>query len=205
FSNNVELGFLRRLPTGSLFGAVYYRHTAGVTERIQRVNPDGTSITRPENLATSDNLGVELSANHRLYNWLNLNADLNLFYEFVDGGSAFSDLRAETFAWFTRATAKFEVSERTEGQIRVNYRAPRQTTQGRDRAIWQMDLAASHKILRGNGALTLSIRDLFNTRIRRSIVRGENFVRENLFQWQGRGANLTFSYRLDRKEVPKIM
>ncbi len=199
FSNNLELGFLRIFEKGSLFTTAYYRHTTGVTERIQRVNPDGTSITRPENLATQDNFGFELNANYKLAAWLKVNGDLNLFQEIVDGGEEFPELRAETFTWFTRATAQFDIAENTEGQIRFNYRAPRQTTQGRTRSIWRMDLALSHEIFNGNGSLTLSVRDVFNTRIRRSIVRGVDFIRENQFQWQGTVANLTMSYRIDQQ------
>ena len=186
FSHNLELGFLRIFERGSLFSAVYYRRTTGVTERIQRVNPDGTSITRPENLATQDNYGFELNANYKLAAWLKVNGDLNLFQE--------------TFTWFTRATAQFDITKRTEGQIRFNYRAPRQTTQGRTRSIWRTDLAVSHEIFNGNGSLTLSVRDVFNTRIRRSVVRGVDFVRENQFQWQGTVVNMTMSYRIDQQK-----
>lgn len=200
FSHNFELGFLRIFEKGSLFTAAYYRRTTGVTERIQRVNPDGTSITRPENLATQDNFGFELNANYKLAAWLKVNGDLNLFQEIIDGGEEFPELRAETFTWFTRATAQFDIAESTEGQIRFNYRAPRQTTQGRTQSIWRMDLALSHEILNGNGSLTLSVRDVFNTRIRRSIVRGTDFIRESQFQWQGTVANLTFNYRIDQQK-----
>ena len=200
FSHNLELGFLRIFERGSLFSAVYYRRTTGVTERIQRVNPDGTSITRPENLATQDNYGFELNANYKLAAWLKVNGDLNLFQEIVDGGEEFPELRAETFTWFTRATAQFDITKRTEGQIRFNYRAPRQTTQGRTRSIWRTDLAVSHEIFNGNGSLTLSVRDVFNTRIRRSVVRGVDFVRENQFQWQGTVVNMTMSYRIDQQK-----
>ena len=198
FSNNLELGFLRILERGSLFASAYYRRTTGVTERIQRVNPDGTSITRPENLATQDNFGMEFTANYRLAPWLKMNGDFNLFQEIVNGGEEFPELQAETFTWFTRATAQFDVREGTEGQIRFNYRAPRQTTQGRTRSIWRMDLAVSHDVFKGNGSLTLSVRDVFNTRIRRSIVRGEDFIRENQFQWQGTVANLALNYRINQ-------
>ncbi|MEL7251290.1 MAG: TonB-dependent receptor [Bacteroidota bacterium] len=200
FSHNVELGFLRILEKGSVFASAYYRRTTGVTERIQRVNPDGTTITRPENLATQDNLGFELTANYKLASWLKLNGDLNLFQEIIDGGEEFPELQAETFTWFTRATARFDLKERTEGQIRFNYQAPRQTTQGRTRSLWRMDLALSHEVLKGNGSLTLSVRDVFNTRIRRRIVRGENFIRENQFQWQGTVANLALNYRINQQK-----
>ena len=200
FSHILELGFLRIFERGSLFSAVYYRRTTGVTERIQRVNPDGTSITRPENLATQDNYGFELNANYKLAAWLKVNGDLNLFQEIVDGGEEFPELRAETFTWFTRATAQFDITKRTEGQVRFNYRAPRQTTQGRTRSIWRTDLAVSHEIFNGNGSLTLSVRDVFNTRIRRSVVRGVDFVRENQFQWQGTVVNMTMSYRINQQK-----
>ena len=200
FSNNLEAGYLRIFGEGSLYGAVYYRATTGVIERVQRVDAEGNSITRPENLATQQNAGVELNGNYRPNKWLRLNTDFNFFYEEVNGGAEFPNLNAETFTWFTRGTAQFEVDKKTEGQLRFNYRAPRKTTQGERLAVWTVDLAASRDVLAGNGTITLSVRDLFNTRRWRSITFGEDFFRENDFQWRGTTANLSFNYRLNQKK-----
>lgn len=66
--------------------------------------------------------------------------------------------------------------------------------------MYHFDLGASTDILKNNGTLTLSVRDVFNTRRWRSATEGDNFYAENDFQWRARQVSLTFSYRLNRQK-----
>ena len=205
FSSNFEVGYLHILGKGSLYGAVYYRHTTGVIERVQRVDEIGNSVTIPENLGEADNLGLEFNGNYRLAKWWRFNADFNFFREEITQTVAFDglplgSLDAETLTWFTRGTTQFDIGKGTEAQLRFNYRAPRTTPQGRRAAIASVDLAASHDVLKGNGTLTLSVRDLFNSRRRRYETFGENFRREGDFQWRTTTATLTLNYRLNQQK-----
>ena len=205
FSSNFEAGYLHILGKGSLYGAVYYRNTTGVIERVRLVDSNGDSNTRPENLGNSDNLGLEFNGNYRLAKWWRFNADFNFFREEITQTVAFDrlplgTLDAETFTWFTRGTTQFDLGKSTEAQLRFNYRAPRVTPQGKRFAIASIDLAASHDVLKGNGTLTLSVRDLFNSRRRRYETFGENFRNEGDFQWRGTTGTLTLNYRLNQQK-----
>jgi hypothetical protein len=84
----------------------------------------------------------------------------------------------------------------------LNYRAPRITTQGKDLAVYYVDLGLSRDVLKGNGTVTLSVRDLFNTRKYRSIIDREDigYHTERSFQWRTRQVRLSFSYRLNLKK-----
>ena len=62
-----------------------------------------------------------------------------------------------------------------------------------------LNISASVDVLKGNGTLALSGRDLFNTMKRRSEISGESFMRIDEFQWRSRQIVLTFSYRLNQK------
>lgn len=66
--------------------------------------------------------------------------------------------------------------------------------------MYNVDVAAAMDVLKGKGTLTLSIRDLFNTRVRRSITYGNDFYDESEFQWMSRFGVLTFTYRLNQKQ-----
>ena len=48
--------------------------------------------------------------------------------------------------------------------------------------------------------MTFSIRDVFNSRKRRSETIGEGFFRESEFQWRARTFNLAFNYRINQKK-----
>ncbi|PHI19854.1 TonB-dependent receptor [Lewinellaceae bacterium SD302] len=200
FSSNFEFGYLKTLDKGNILGSIYYRHTTGVIERIQIVNQDGTSVSQPENLATRNNYGLEINGNYQLTRWWRLNADFNLFQEEISGGDEFPQFNASTLTWFTRGTSQFEFSDKTEGQIRFNYRAPRNSPQGRRLGVWSADLAASQEVFAGSGTLTLSVRDVFNTRRWRWTTFGNDFFQEGDFQWQGTVATLTLNYRLNQEK-----
>jgi len=100
--------------------------------------------------------------------------------------------------WFTRGTARFTVFKTTDLQLRYNYRAPRQTTQGEAKSLYTFDIAANRDILKGKGTLTLSVRDVLNSRKRRYTSEGINFYTTGEFQWRSRITTLTFTYRLNQ-------
>ena len=63
-----------------------------------------------------------------------------------------------------------------------------------------MDLGLSTEVLNDKGTLTLSVRDVFNSRIRRRIIDEADYYSENEFQWRARVVQLSFNYRINQKK-----
>lgn len=199
FTNSFETGFLKYFKSGSLLTSVYYRHTTGVIEELILPNDDGTSIEYPVNLSERDAYGLEVSFNYDLTDWWNVTSDLNFFRATVNGSFEGVDYSADIFSWTGGLITQFDPTETLQLQASFDYNAPRNTTQGRRLAIYSLDLAASLDILQGKGTITVSGRDLFNTRIRRSVVDLPNYKAESAFQWrQTRQLVATFNYRLNQ-------
>jgi ferric enterobactin receptor len=200
FTNSYEVGYLQYFDKGSLTSSVFYRHTNDVIERIRSQISDTSSFTQPVNLATQDDYGVELTWSYDpIKNW-RLNGNMNFFRSITDGKYEGQTFSADTYTWFGRMSSRVTLWKKVDLQVNFNYRAPRKTTQGKALAEWHIDPAASMDLLKGNGTLTLSVRDLFNTRRRRYVTEGENFYTEGNWQWRARQATLTFSYRLNQKK-----
>ncbi|MEM9887270.1 MAG: outer membrane beta-barrel protein, partial [Bacteroidota bacterium] len=53
---------------------------------------------------------------------------------------------------------------------------------------------------KNKGTITLSVRDLFNSRKYRYTIEEDDFFSENVFQWRVRQTTLTFNYRLNQKK-----
>jgi len=200
FTNSYELSHVKYWEKGSLSSAIYYRHTDNKIQRIIRFNDDGTTIRRPENLAIEDAYGIEFTAAYAPFKWWRLNGDFNFFRGITTGGELYPNLNADTYTWFTRGTSRWTIKKDIDVQLRFNYRAPRETTQGLTKSLYSFDLAANKDVLKGKGTLTLSVRDILNSRRRRYISEGPNFMTEGDFQWRSRVATLTFSYRLNQKK-----
>ncbi|WP_215238383.1 outer membrane beta-barrel family protein [Dyadobacter helix] len=204
FTNAFEVGHIKYLEKGSLTSSLYYRHTNGKIISIRRVEDNGNSYTRPENLGTEDAYGAEFTSSFNLYQWWKLDGSFNFFRAMIDGTGLDENFQSDTYSWFVRTTSRFTLWKNTDVQFRGNYEAPQQTPQGKRKAMATLDLAASRDILKNNGTLTLSVIDVFNSRRYRSITDGANFHTVSNSQGRLRQVNLTLNYRLHQaKKKPK--
>lgn len=206
FTNAFELGHIKYMDKGSLSSSLYYRHTNGKIITIRTVEANGNSFTRPENLGTEDAYGAEFTSSHNLYQWWKLDGSFNFFRSIIDGTQVDQSYKSDTYSWFVRATSRFTLWKSTDLQLRGNYEAPQKTPQGRRKALATLDLAASRDILKGNGTLTLSVLDVFNSRRFRSVTEGPNFYSVSNSQGRQRQINLTLNYRLHQaKKKAKVI
>jgi outer membrane receptor protein involved in Fe transport len=196
FTDAFELGHIKYVGKGSFTTSLYYRYTTGKIIRIRRVDENGFSTTRPENLATEDSYGAEFTSSYALASWWKLDGSLNFFRAVTDGSNLDVSYQSRTFSWFARATSRQTLWKTLDFQLRGNYEAPQLTPQGRRLAIATLDLALSRDILKNNGTLTFNVIDVFNSRRFRSITVGDNFYTESDAQGRLRQVNLTFNYRL---------
>jgi len=211
FTDSYEVSYLKIWEKATLSSGVFYRHTEDAISRIREIVSLGDENTPPvtrftsANLATQDEMGLETTLSYKGLEWLNFNTDLNFFRSVTSGivneGEANEQsLDAETFTWTARGTAKFKFWD-SDLQARFNYRAPRISIQGRRKSIASLDLGWSKDFLKSkNMTITVSVRDLFNSRKRRYETNIDNFFQEGEFQWRARSASITASYRINQKK-----
>jgi len=149
-----------------------------------------------------DAYGLEFNFQYKLAKWYELNANLNLFYTQTVGSFEGQDFGAENQSSSGRLINRFKFWD-SDLQLSFNMNGASQTAQIRRLGIYTMDLAWSKDILKGNGTITFSVRDLFNTRVRRyyttgQIANGGYFDNYGTFQWRQRQFTLNFSYRINQ-------
>lgn len=203
FTNAFEIGHIKYFEKGSITSSLYYRHTNGKIISIRRVEENGDSYTRPENLGTEKSYGAEFTSSYTLYQWWKMDGSVNFFRAITDGTGLDADFKSDTYSWFVRATSRFTLWKNTDLQLRGNYEAPQQTPQGRRKSLATLDLAASRDILKNNGTLVLSVTDVFNSRKYRSILEGSNYYATTSAQGRLRQINLTLNYRLHQAKKKK--
>jgi outer membrane receptor protein involved in Fe transport len=203
YTDSYEAGFVHYWENASLYSGLYYRHRTGVIERIRRLDSvvNGVSYTSrfPINLAVQDAYGFEFNLNYDVTEWYTLNANLNIFYAVTSGNYEDIDYGNTNFTSTGRLTNRVSFWE-SDLQLSYNFRAPQTTSQGRDLAINSLDIAWSRDILKGNGTITLSVRDMFNSRRRRSYTSGDDWNAYSEFQWRQRQFLVSFSYRINQKK-----
>lgn len=200
FTNAYEASVVGYLENGSISSSLYYRRSTDVirrtTEAVEGEDGDILTVRRPENLDTRDDIGLEISGNYRLTK-VNLNANLNFFRSIINDESIGD---SDNYSWFGRMSANMKISKTMDAQLSFNYRGAEQNPQGSREAIAFMDLGWSKDVLKNKATITLSVRDLFNSRKRRSTTVLDNFVSESEFQWRSRVFQATLNYRINQQK-----
>ena len=203
FTDSYEAGYVRYWEKATLYSGIYYRHRTGVVERItvEDSSSDGISYfsTFPINLAVQDAYGFEFNLTYDATDWYSLSANLNLFGAVTTGSYNEIDYGNENFTSQGTVMNRLKFWD-SDLQLSFNYRGPQTTSQGRDLAIYSMDIGWSKDVLNGNGTITASVRDVFNSRRRRSYTSGPGWERYSEFQWRQRQFIVNFTYRLNQKK-----
>lgn len=200
FTHSLEAGYLHHFNRVSLTSSIYYRHTSGVIQNLQRRDEQGRILSMPLNLATRDDLGFEFIMNADLAKWWKTNGNLNLFRSMIDAGNVEQGLSSDTYSWSARVNSRMDLSQGFSFQLTGFYRAPQEVPQGRTLAFYMVNTGLSKDILGDKGTLTLNVQDLFNSRKWRSETVGEDFISVNEFQWRKRQLVLNFTYRFNQQK-----
>ena len=200
YTHSFEAGHLLNFDKGTLLSSIYYRRRLGVVENITAVDSTGFTTITPVNLSTGDSYGFEFNLTYDPFDWWKWAANANVFRAMNQGVYNDIILKSDTYSWTSRISSRMTLLKNIDFQSSLNYRAPRKTTQGKELSQYSIDLGLSRDILKGRGTVTASVRDLFNSRKRRSITENAGYFSESEFQWRARQFLVTFSYRLNRSK-----
>lgn len=206
YTHSIEAGYLLNWGSGSILSSAYYRYRTGVVERITVPVEDPGDATQlltetfPVNLANEDAYGFEFNFSWDPTDWWRFNTNANFYRAITQGEYEGQRLFSDTYTWTSRATSNIKLFKTWDFQTGVRYRAPRITPQGRTKSIYSIDLGLSRDMLNRNATVTLGVRDLLNSRKRRSITQTTGYYSESEFQWRARQITLTFTYRLNQRK-----
>lgn len=200
YTDAYEIGHLKNWKKGSFLSSIYYRFTDNTIERITFADSEGVTRRYPINLGIQDAYGVEFSGGYELYKWWNLRGSFNFYREIREGLYNQIYYNSDALVWSTRMNSKWTIKKKVGLQASFNYRAPQQSPQGETLARYSLDAGLSFDCLKGNGTVSANVRDLFNSRKRRSTSYGENFVSTSEFQWRSRYFRINFTYRINQKK-----
>ncbi|MGB3607330.1 MAG: outer membrane beta-barrel protein [Psychroserpens sp.] len=206
FSNAFDLGYLKRWETFTLTSSIYYQRESGSFERVEentgQQTSDGIDIIRviPINLATNSRTGAELGILYNPAKWLRINSSVNFFRFNTKGDFNGVNYDATNTSWFARFSSKVTLPANIDWQTNANYRGAEQDAQTDREGIFSMDLAFSKEIFKNKATLSLNVRDVFNSRIRRQLTTTEFFNRESESQWRVRQVTLSLIYRFNQQK-----
>ncbi|HLP35561.1 TonB-dependent receptor [Lacibacter sp.] len=204
FTHSMEAGHLLEWSSGSLLSGVYYRYKTGVVERIRIIDTvTGVSNIVPVNLSTQKELGIEMTFAVTAFSWWKINSTVNFFRAVANGMYEGTELNSETVSWTNRTTSRMTFFKDLDFQASVNYQSPRITTQGKTLAIYSIDLGLVKDVFKGKGTLTFNVRDLMNSRRRRTVVDIPGYYSNSDFLWRPRQMTLTLNFRINQQKIQR--
>lgn len=203
FTHSIELGYLKYWKTGSFFSSLYYRYSTGAIDRVVFVDSTGNSIRVPFNLSTEISGGYEANINQKITGWWRINFNLNVFWFTRDGEHLGQSFDASTFRYNFRINSQWNLPKDFNAQANWMFRSPYTDTQSDLKLMSVLDLSLSKDILKKKATITLSVQDVFNSRIWRGVIDHEDFYRDYEFQWRVRQYLLSFTYIINQNPNKK--
>jgi len=225
-SNAFDIGYYKKFGKLSLTSSIYFQrakdafnfvalatddyYNFSTGEIINANDPDFdqfdlndfVNVVRrsPINLATNDRFGAEFTLTYRPTKKWNLNGNFNLFQSQTRGDFEGQNFDADNLSWFVRLNNKYTLPGNVDWQTRLFYRGPSETAQSRNQGIFSMDLAFSKDLFKDKASLAVNVRDVFNSRKRRSDNFTDSFNNYGEFQRRVRSFNLAFTYRFNQQK-----
>lgn len=161
--NSFELGHLANFKKVSLTTNLFYRKINNQIDFITIVE-DGISYSQPDNLNFAQLYGVEFIGTGELADWYSINGGLTLTRIVVDASNISEEFTNSGFNWNAKINQDFKLPYGFNFQIAANYESPEIQAQGESLAVCFIDSSIQKSFLENKGSLTLSVRDIFDTR-----------------------------------------
>jgi outer membrane receptor protein involved in Fe transport len=199
FTDSYEVGSIFIFEDLSLNINAYYRYT---TDKIERVSTfeENVNIFKPENIGTNKATGVEANFKYSAIKKFTFNGDLNFNVFNRDG--MFNDQVFDFSAnqWTAKLITKYKVNKALDLEITTQHESQEQLVQGNSIANTYADFGLRYKIINGKGIFSMSVRDIFASRVRQTTVDQPDFYLLSRGQ-RGRFITLGFSYGFGKGEA----
>ena len=204
YTNNLELNYLKSWERHTLSAGVFWKYGEGAVQNIKYMEGNVMKNTYL-NVATRQELGVELVAKNRLFGeLLQLTTSANFYWNNIaavnqtimhQGTAIPVNLpKQNIFAGSVRVNAQFLFTKDFSGQLTAAYRSPRVVAQGTTSHSYSIDLGLRHTFLNKQLALALNVRDILDSRARRNTTWGAGFWQFSENRWHSRSISLTLTY-----------
>lgn len=197
FTNSIELNWQKFIPGVFMSVQTYFREQTNAIEQVPNVRPDGKLIMTFDNVATNRNIGVEISSNLTLAQWLRIDPVINLFHATVKGESEYFSADFKQFTYSGRLQATLSFSPVTRLMLFTNYNSKQVTASGTLQPFTIIGATVRQEFFERALAVTLSAQNLFGTMKFDIESRSNNYITRFLATPENPVFNLTLTYNFN--------
>mgnify|MGYP003294442781 CR=1 FL=1 len=172
-----------------------------------RTNGLSFSVLSPKGtLLTAGEVEMTFTTNFNLYNY-NLVGGVDSAAVLMDDGRVevmYFELRERHgFTWNAKESIDFRLPYDISGQFSLNYRSPRVAAQGTTKQEFVMNIGFKRPFFNKKLNLSLSVRDITNSRNRNVVTWGEQFHQKSISKRNSRTFALTATYNFGTNNKDK--
>lgn len=199
-THSFELSYINYWSAFTLTSSLYTRITNDNIQRVRTPYNNSTTIVvlHSENITSSQNSGFELIGKLNASQNVDIIANVNAYYSYLQAAPQFNLNSTSGFAWNGNLTANIKPVKKLGIQLHGDYNAPQVISQGKQRAMYGLDGGLKYDITKSLN-LSGNVRDIFNSRKFGSIIdytAGTASIHsESVRRFQTRTMMLTLSYR----------
>lgn len=205
FTNSFELGYKTGWSKGYFYGAAYHRISDGTITRVATtVDTTNLIYNISQNAGKSYNTGIEVVISQELSDRINMNLNLNGYYNQIDAftvvnqyplENTFTADQQEIYSGNIKLNTNFKLGKNTEAQLTAIYLAPDIIPQGTIDSRFSLDFGIKKAIQNGKGELFLNATDLLNTMVIRKEIIGNNFSYTSSDYYETQVIRFGYSYK----------
>ncbi len=198
YINAFEINYLKPLgKRGNYSIQTYYRKNAGIIQRVSSIYDEGILLFRPENIGTSQAIGMEPSIDYPLLEWWRLNAGANFYYFDLVGSFADVDYSTQSFQYSARITNTFTIKKEWILQFISRYESREVNPLGEQSPMFGQDVSLKRSFAGKRISLTAQGRNILMTRVRESFSNLQNVYIYSISRPLGPELSLAISIKLN--------
>ncbi|RYZ53307.1 MAG: TonB-dependent receptor, partial [Chitinophagaceae bacterium] len=193
-SNNIELSHTWR---NKITTTLNYSATTDIIDDV--IEQKGEEAYKaPANIASLHQFGIAINANIPVTKWWTSNLDLNLYHNRYKGVASGTPIEFSQASLVVAGTQQFKLSKTLAGEINGRFMSGRLDGIMRVKPIGGVGAGLSQQVMKGQGTLRLTVRDIFHS-VRSNTESRYGNVDFNFQQYADtRVVSLGFTYRFSK-------
>ena len=190
FTDSYEVSSIFTKKKLSLNTSLYVKYTTNKIDRVAIVE-ENVSRTAPYNIGTSQSTGIEINGKYSFSNRVSFNGDFN--YSIFERVGSFegTDFDFTAAIWTSKIKGKVKLPFDFDIESTGQFRSKVQTVQGIQSGMVFANIGVRKKMMNGRTILSLSVRDIFASRINETEAIQPEFY---LYSRNLRGRFITFGF-----------
>ena len=174
----------------SFSSSIYNKYTTDVIERYSKFE-NNINYNKPFNIGTNNVFGFEINGKYTPFKWLSFNGDLNILTYQREGDYNSQNYDVSGNRWFSKLTSKLRLPADIDIELTGNYQSKYKNLQSTVSSTFFADLGLRKKMLEGKAIISLSIRDVFASRVNENTINTNDYY---IYNKQKRSPTFTIGF-----------